>query len=348
MSLPRTIFFSSIALFVGIGVVATVKKLRQDPVVKEKTIVADSNTQPPLPMPKKVPMPATQPVQLAKEAHVKEHSIENPVKTEQAEKTDDFPVVDRMAHLFSTKGYKLPIVETISYSSRVDWLKGRPAWIADYAVHYGTSRHFIARSLNGRPDYFTQKVSTASRFNIFRRDKDIQFYLLIDVSRCKLALYYLDLGTNERVLLKTYSVGLGAPSAQAVSGCLTPLGTYSLGSKIAIYKPGIIGPYLNKSVEMVRIFGTRWIPFEQAFEGCTAQPKGYGFLGAPFVENDAKELVENRSCIGRYESDGCIRLSSEDIEEIFSIVITKPSFAVIVKDFKQAKLPGVEVTTPSR
>jgi hypothetical protein len=346
LSLPRIIFFSSVVLFIAIGSIAAVKKLREGKQVKANAVVRVQDPPSQMPTAKKIPMPATQPIQMAKEAPTQVPSSSD--KGQPVEVADDFPVVDRMDHLFSTKGYKLPIIETISYSSRVDWLKGRPAWIADYAVHHGTSRHFIARSLNGRPDYFSQKVSTASRFNVFRRDKDIQFYLLIDISRCKLALYYLDLGTNERVLLKTYSVGLGGHSPQSASGCLTPLGTYSLGNKIAIYKPGIIGQYQNKPVEMVRIFGTRWIPFEQAFEGCTAIPKGYGLLGAPFEENESKELVENRSCIGRYESDGCIRLSSEDVEEIFSIVITKPSFAVIVKDFKQAKLPGVEVSTPSR
>jgi lipoprotein-anchoring transpeptidase ErfK/SrfK len=52
--------------------------------------------------------------------------------------------------------------------------------------------------------------------------------------------------------------------------------------------------------------------------------------------------------IGAYDSDGCIRLSSADIEELFSIVLTKPTFVEIVKDFHEAKLPGVEVAAPSR
>jgi lipoprotein-anchoring transpeptidase ErfK/SrfK len=332
-----------VALFVGIGTIAAVKKMTGKP--KSQAVVVEPKKTAPVvasipepvkpPPPKKIPMPATQAVKPAPAHH------DNTAK-------DTFPEADRISQLFRTKGEKLPIVETISYTSRVDWLKGRPAWIADYAAHFATSRHFIARSLNGKADYFTQKVSTASKFNVFRRDKEIQFYLLVDVTLAKMGLYYLDIGTNERVHLKTYNVGLGKKNPQLPSGSLTPLGTYSLGSKIAVYKPGVNGQYMNKSTEMVRVFGTRWIPFEQAFDGCTAAPKGYGLQGAPFIDDSSKQLVENRKTIGSYESDGCIRLLSEDIEELFSIVITKPTFVVIVKDFHEAKLPGEEVQNPTR
>lgn len=344
MSLPRIIILGSVAIFVGLGTVAAIKKFSKSETTPAKAVAAQKPAAPP---PKKIPLPATQPVQVAAVTVQKTAAPVAANATNQAVLAEDFPMVNRIHQLFGANGEKLPIVETISYTSRVDWLKGRPAWIADYAAHYATSRHFIARSLNGRPDYFTQKVSTASKFNVFRRDKDIQFYLLVDVSRCKMGLYYLDVGTNERVLLKTYVVGLGRVDAHSPSGCLTPLGTYSLGGKIAIYKPGVIGQFMNKSVEMVRVFGTRWIPFEQEFDGCTAPAKGYGLHGSPFDDADG-QLAENRSYVGTYDRDGCIRLTSEDIEEIFSIVITKPSFVVIVKDFRQAKLPGVEVATPSR
>ncbi len=322
----------SIAVFGALAFIA-IQKVAAKKTPKEEVVV---HTLPPL---KKEPFPATELVQLPK--------FQAQDQREEGNSSAEFPSVDRMKELFSVTGYKLPIVETITYKSRVDWLKGRPAWIADYASHYATSRHFIARSLNGNLDYFTQKVSPLSRFNVFRLDKDIQFYLLVDVSLCKMALYYFDVGTKERVLLKTYTVGLGRKDPRSPSGCLTPMGTYSLGSKIAIYKPGILGYFLDQQVEMIRVFGTRWIPFEQEFGECTAPAKGYGIHGAPFQE-DRGELVENLSCLGMYEGDGCVRLSSKDIEEIFSIVITRPAFLVIVNDFRQAKLPGMEVSIPSR
>ena len=173
---------------------------------------------------------------------------------------DDFPNIDRIFQLYSTGPSRLPIVETITYSSSVPWLKGRPAWIADYATYFNTSRHFIARSLNGRADYFSQKVSEGSKFNVFRKDKKINFHLLVDVSRCKMGFYYVDLDTNERVLLKTYRVGLGKVDPASPSGTLTPLGRYTLGKPGAIYQPGMMGFYQDQKVEMVRVFGTRWIP----------------------------------------------------------------------------------------
>jgi hypothetical protein len=262
---------------------------------------------------------------------------------------DDFPHIDRVFQLFTLGSSKFPIVETVTYSSSVPWLKGRPAWLVDYASHYNTSRHFIARSLNGKLDYFSQKISEGNRFNVFRTDKRIQFYLLVDVSRCKMGFYYVDLDTNERILIKTYSVGLGKPVEHSSSGTLTPLGRYSLGSHVAVYTPGIEGFYHDQKVEMIRVFGTRWIPFDQEIERASASAKGYGLQGAPFVfDQKAAKYVEQRQCIGAYDSDGCIRLSSEDIEELFSIVISKPAFIEIVKDFHEAKLPGKEVATPSR
>src|ERR1700733_4285949 len=44
--------------------------------------------------------------------------------------------VDRIQEFFNKQGSRLPIVQTITYKSHVPWLKGRPAWIADYASHY--------------------------------------------------------------------------------------------------------------------------------------------------------------------------------------------------------------------
>lgn len=261
---------------------------------------------------------------------------------------EDFPEVDRVYQLFALDSSKLPIVETVSYTSRVPWLKGRPAWIADYANYYSTSRHFIARSLNRKADYFTQKISPGDRFNVFKKDKNLRFHLLIDLSHSRMWLYYLDLDTNERMLLKTYRVGLGRPDGHKASGSLTPLGKYSLGDKIAIYKPGTMGVFQEKKTEMIRVFGTRWIPFESEVEGCTESARGFGIHGTPWMLDANGQLVEDLSKIGKYESDGCIRLASVDMEELFSIVITKPTVVEIVKDYREAKLPGHEIQIPSK
>lgn len=342
MSFSKIIVVASIVLFGVIGVAAIVKKAKTAPseisLAKPQKLTASQKTTASKPVVETPIKAAAAPI-----------APPVPPAAEVIAVKDDFPIMDRIHQLFTTGPTKLPIVETITYSSTVSWLKGRPAWIADYASHYQTSRHFIARSLNGKSDYFTQKIATGSRFNVFSPEKNIQFYLLVDISRCKMGFYYVDLDTQERVLLKTYKVGIGRPSAELPSGTLTPLGKYSLGKKIAIYKPGIMGYYLDQKEEMIRVFGTRWIPFDQELEGATASSKGYGIHGTPWKEDPKTGvLVENREGLGAYDSDGCIRLSLEDIEELFAIVITKPTFIDIVKDFHEAKLPGVEVASPKR
>lgn len=342
MSAVKWIVVGTVSLFSLIGLAAVMKKKGGDSSQKatsaiemsESSVLSVPSAKPIQPM-QHQNLSGTAPPPLARPLHVAK---------------GDFPHIDRVFQLFSTGPSKLPIVETLTYSSSVSWLK-RPAWIADYATYYQTSRHFIARSLNGKPDYFNQTVSEKSNFNVFRKDKKIQFHLLVDVSRCKMGFYYVDLDTNERVLLKTYSVGLGRLEAGSPSGTLTPLGRFTLGNRVAIYQPGTMGFYQDQKVEMIRVFGTRWIPLLAEADRLATEngKKGYGLQGAPWiVTGDPNQLIENQEVIGAYDSDGCIRLKSEDIEEIYAIVLTKPTFVEIVKDFHLAKLPGVEVATPSR
>ncbi|MBM3198962.1 MAG: L,D-transpeptidase, partial [Chlamydiae bacterium] len=145
------------------------------------------------------------------------------------------PQVDRIHQLFTTKETKLPIVETVVYTSKAPWLKGRPAWLSDYAVYYSTSKHFISRGLHGGSNYLSQQVAEGNRFNVFRRDKSIEFHLVADLSRLQMAFYYVDLGERERVLLKVYPIGAGRIDPSRSSGFLTPLGCYQLGDKISLY-----------------------------------------------------------------------------------------------------------------
>lgn len=296
--------------------------------------------------------PDLQPQSVVQAPIVSSPKKDNQVKIDQVVKQDEkvanvksdenLPDSDIIDRLFATDSSRLPIVETIVYNSRVPWQKGRPAWIADYAAHYSTTRHFIARSLNKKADYFTQKVNSGDRFNVFKEGKNISFYLLIDLNRSKLWFYYLDNDSNERTLLKTYKVGLGRKDSKRSSGSLTPTGKYSLGSKVAIYKPNILGYFQDKKIEMIKVFGTRWIPFDKELENCSEISKGLGIHGAPWEADSNGELKENRSTIGKFDSDGCIRLFSEDIEEIFAIVISKPTTIELVNDFHDAKLPGIE------
>lgn len=318
MSFPKIILVLTVSLFSIIGVISLFKKEEQMPVVQK-----------------------IEEIEIEKEEEVQEVVLHDEPSEE---KQVDLPDADRIAQLFSLGSSKLPIVETITYTSRVPWLSGRAAWIADYAAYYSTTRHFIARSLNKSPDYFTQNVALGDRFNVLKKDLELEFYLVIDLSRAKLWFYYLDKTNNQHMLLKTYKVGLGRKDDLKESKSLTPLGKYRLGDKVAIYKEGTKGYFQEQKIEMLQVFGTRWIPFGEEITDCTEPAKGYGIHGAPWKMNHhSGELEEDLSVIGSYDSDGCIRLASTDIEELFSIIITKPTTVEIVHDFFDAKVPGKEI-----
>ncbi len=327
MSLSRVFIVVTVLLFAGIGVLALFKGGK-----KENTDVKIAEVETVF----EIPM---EPVAVAEndskvEANKAEIPLSRPVAAEIPEN------VDRIEEFFNRGENKFPIVQTITYKSKVAWMKGRQAWLSDYASHYKTSRHFIARSLNGRPDYFKQEVAEGDKFNVLRDDKHFEFYLLVDMLSCKMKFYYLDNDTHQLTLVKTYDVGLGRPDESAESGYRTPLGKYTLGDKIAVYRPKTISYHQGEKVEMVRVFGTRWIPFGEEVEGCTASPKGFGIHGLPWTPNAKGEIAEDLSSIGSYESDGCIRLATKDIEEIFSIIISRPTTIEIVKGIENAKLPG--------
>lgn len=319
MSISKAIFIGSISLFVVIGGLALVKNNKEGKVNAPEMAAA------------KVETVVEEPI-----VQIEERSKQylKPVQDEIAGQEED-----QVWRLFTTGRQKLPIVETIRYKARVPWLRGRPAWVTDYAAHYSTSRHFIARSLNGKRDYYNQKISHGDQFNILK--KEVSFYLIVDLSRCKMWFYGIDEATNERTLLKTYKVGLGRFDQESYSGLLTPKGKFSLGDKIATYKPGMEGYFQDGEVEMVRVFGTRWIPFSEEISGEGDNPRGYGFHGAPWIYDlETESYKEDLSTIGGYESDGCIRLAQSDMEELYSIVITKPTVVEIVTDFHDAETPG--------
>ncbi|NDD58562.1 MAG: L,D-transpeptidase [Chlamydiae bacterium] len=338
MSAPKFFLITALAAFSVLGIVATLKKNKissNQPTLdlspRSDQNLSDSET-------------ASQDVFVEV---VREEPTAHFPSSSKAVRT--MPTIDRTYQLFNTGQNKFPIVETLAYSSTVPWLKGRPAWVADYAAYFNTSKHFIARSLHGRPDYFNQTISAGRMFNVFKKDKELQFHLVADINQSRMGLFYYDLTTKERVLIKTYSISAGRIDADKPSGTLTPLGVYQLGDKIAIYDSLIKGSSQASIVEMVKVFGTRWIPFGQALPGATEPAKGYGIHGVPWVQDTkSNQLVENRDSIGKRESNGCIRLLKEDMEELFAIVITKPTYIHIVKDFQDAQLPGTEVAIPTR
>lgn len=325
MSLPRLLVFFAVALFALIGSAAYLKKNKDDNV--DPNLLADVYVEN---------------VDLSEATQMATNPA-SPSKMGPERHLPATPDVDRTDELFRLVDPQLPIVETITYKARVPWHKGN-AWISDYASHFQTSRHFIARSLNGRPDYFKQDVRNGDRFNVFRSDIDLEFHLVIDIIRAKMWFYYHNATDGTRELIKTYHVGLGRPSSGSASGYLTPLGTYQLGDRIMIYAPGQMGNYRGETTEMIQVFGTRWIPFAKEIAGATEPARGFGIHGSPWEKDSVTgELLEARDSVGRYESDGCIRMNTEDIEELFAIIVTKPTYVHLVKDVTLAEVPGNEV-----
>ncbi len=319
MTSSRKFILFTLVVFVGIGVMSLLKKNQNH---KMATNSIEERM-----LPKRVPVPEAKPkLEEKRDIDRGVGPIENRA--------------DKIRGFFSKGIDKFPIVETITYTSRVPWLKGRPAWIADYASYFETSRHFIARSLNGNLDYETQRVSPGDKFNVFKKDKNVEFYLLVDLSTCTLDFYYLDKDLDERVFVKSYQIGVGRDDPLSPSGSLTPIGKYKLGGKVAIYKPGIEHYYQNQKTHMIEVFGTRWLPFEEEIENCSDSAKGYGFHGVPCIyDKEGDILIEAKDGVGGRNSDGCLRLKKDDIEELFAIVITKPTIVEVVKDRSSVVYP---------
>jgi L,D-transpeptidase catalytic domain len=329
MSLPKVMMLLITLLFSVIGVAAFFKKGTKQ--TEEKSVVMQA----PIEVDLSKAVVDEQPI-------YRENDVQPPPPSATALLEKEVPHANRIHEFFNKRGSKFPIVETITYRSKVAWQKGRPAWLSDYASYYSTSRHFIARSLNGKPEYFKQDVVEGDSFNILRKDKNITFYLVVDTSRNRMWFYYIDHDANQRVLVKDYLVGLGRKDPTKISGLLTPLGKYSLGNKIALYKPKMTGYHYGQKVEMIRVFGTRWIPFNKEISNTTGPSRGLGIHGIPWKANAKGELVEERESLGKHASDGCIRLATEDIEELFAVIITRPTTIEIVNDFYAAKPPGIE------
>lgn len=360
MSLGKILAITAVVLLSFIGFLAFFKEPKEDP---KKDVVKGEKVHSPLQasslqVHKKPSGTTLEPIEISLEPAIRvakpEPAVmvpENEIKKPEPQQVEvnakplkvdlpriELPEADRISELFSTTGKKLPFIETVIYKSRVAWQKGRPAWLSDYASYYGTSRHFIARSLNGTPDYFKQEIAEGNKFNAFKENYPLEFQLVVDATRCKMWLYAISGEAREKTLIKTYPVSLGRPDSTRESGILTPLGKYKLGSRIAIYKPKVMGHYKGEKTEMIQVFGTRWIPFESEVGETTMPAKGFGLHGVPWVKGKNGELAEDASSLGKFESDGCVRMATSDMEEVYAIVITKPAYIELVKDFSQSEL----------
>jgi len=110
---------------------------------------------------------------------------------------------------------------------------------------------------------------------------------------------------SQNTNVKTYPVAVGKPSTP------TPTGVFKI---------------VNKVINPSGILGTRWM-------GLSIPNGTYGIHG-----------TNNPSSIGKFISNGCVRMYNSDVEELFpQINIGTP---VIIKDSKNAALPDQKEISP--
>lgn len=335
MNLPRMFLFVSTCIFLSIGGLALYKK-KALLEVQNKEIVAREDVDVSLLTNGLAYVEETKEHERAPIDTVVESTLENkPVVIEHD------PEEGTLETLF-IKGSTCPIVETVTYRSHVPWKKRSLAWLVDYSVRYKTPLDFIYRSLNNGKGYDPVSVSEGMQFTVLKNDIDFRFHLVVALSSCRLRLYYVIPQEKRVVFLKSYQVCLGKQDSSRASGSLTPLGIYSLGDRIAVFRPNMMGMYKGKKVELMQVFGSYWMPFEKGIVGCSEPAKGYGIHGTPYLRQNG-ELQENNSSIGHFESDGCIRLCCKDIQELFSIVSLHKTYVEIVPSFEVSTLLQGEI-----
>lgn len=336
MSLPKIFFLVSLSLFSFIGVLAIRKKCsspHSQPNGKEIVSTQEVNLTL-LSSVSKTPQPS-EPSPPVSPPPVGEISNETDVVIEHDQEQDGLPA------LFS-KNSSCPIVETVTYKSHVAWKARRQAWLIDYANYYKTPLEFIYRSINGGSTA-PVTVSEGMQFTVLKRDVDFRFHIVVSLSSCRMRLYYVLPEERRAVFLRSYPVCLGSKDSSKTSGHCTPLGVFQLGNRTAVFRPRMMGSHHGKQVELIQVFGSRWMPFEKEIEGCTEPAKGFGVHGTPIIRNVDGSLQEDDSSIGHYESEGCIRLAGKDVEEVFSIVSTRKTWVEIVPSFQQSRLLRGEI-----
>jgi len=165
-----------------------------------------------------------------------------------------------------------------------------------YKVRRGDSLAIIARRFNSTPEMIMKASGLKS--SIIRVGQVLnvprpKFVIEIDLSDKLLFLKYKGL------IVKKYPVGIGAPETP------TPTGDFVIRNKIVNptwYSPeGPIPPGDPRN-----LLGTRWMGISS---DKIPLSRGYGIHGTSEPET-----------IGKAESDGCIRMFNEDVEELFGLV----------------------------
>lgn len=161
-----------------------------------------------------------------------------------------------------------------------------------YEVKPADTLSKIARELNTTVDLIiksnnlsTDKINPGKKIRIWNEP----FNILVDKSQNTLMLK-----TGSEEIIKTYTVSTGANNS-------TPAGTFKIVDKIPNppwFKPGSEKPIPAGSPE--NILGTRWLALSLP---------SYGIHGTTDPQSLGKQVTQ-----------GCVRMSNSDVEELYTIV----------------------------
>jgi lipoprotein-anchoring transpeptidase ErfK/SrfK len=167
-----------------------------------------------------------------------------------------------------------------------------------YQIKSGDTLNKIAREYKTTPELIMKSNNISDSLIIPGRKIKIwnaPFSLLVDKSQNIMLLK-----SNEEVV-KTYIVSTGKDNC-------TPVGVFKIVNKLANptwFKAGAVVPASSPE----NVLGTRWMGFDLA---------GYGIHGT----TEPKEL-------GKQVTQGCVRLSNTDVEELYNIIPTGTEVTII-------------------
>lgn len=176
-----------------------------------------------------------------------------------------------------------------------------------YVVESGDNLTAIGNKLNVPQGMLIRAngLEEASQLQVGQRLKYTpkDFRIVIERSTC--ALYLMD----SDGLFKRYAVGLGMPGHE------TTLGKYKVGTKQkdpAWWKPG---EGMIPAGDPANELGTRWMPLVPLEEGL---PEDLGIHGT--IAPDT---------VGGYTSHGCARLTNENVEELYDLVVRSTPVEIV-------------------
>lgn len=167
-----------------------------------------------------------------------------------------------------------------------------------YQIQSGDSLAKIAKKFNTTIDLImrsnnlkSNKILSGRKIKIYNRP----FSILVDKSQNTLIL------KSDEEIIKTYVVSTGVNNT-------TPVGNFKIVNKLVNptwFKDGSIVPAESSE----NILGSRWLGFDLA---------GYGIHG-----------TTDPASLGKQVTQGCVRMSNQDVEELYSIVPTGTEVAIV-------------------